>query len=388
MKLRNILAMLALAVLLSACNTAAATEPIATEAVVTEAATEEVTEEPETEAVTEEVTEEQTEAAVEVKAADFWGMETPYTREFSGENIAGSTHSVDYTDGDRAQLRVVKEDEPWLYVYEKRADEIAVIAGGKEQYFRHNLLNGIDDPNQNTQKAERVLLKDPIQVGESWTTDADPNEVKVTIKEVLPKTADHDARVVVEIVDVLTGNSPTLQTYEVGKGLVAEETAFATGSEPHVMAVTGHDVERKATTVRLYYPSNDGEGFVRREISHVFEPNSITRFVLEELWKQVPDAGIAALTENTKINYLYSNADETAYIDLSRDFIDEMNSGSTGETMMLDSIAYTVGDLMSAKRVVLTIDGVPYSGAHVEMQDGDAMSTAYKESDIVNVINE
>ena len=43
---------------------------------------------------------------------------------------------------------------------------------------------------------------------------------------------------------------------------------------------------------------------------------------------------------------------------------------------------------MSAKRVVLTIDGVPYSGAHVEMQDGDAMSTAYKESDIVNVINE
>jgi len=52
-------------------------------------------------------------------------------------------------------------------------------------------------------------------------------------------------------------------------------------------------------------------------------------------------------------------------VDLSGDFIREMNAGTSLESMLLISIANTVGEYFMKSRVILLIDGKQYESGHV-----------------------
>jgi spore germination protein GerM len=58
------------------------------------------------------------------------------------------------------------------------------------------------------------------------------------------------------------------------------------------------------------------------------------------------------------------------YIDLNKAFVTDMNAGSGYESMILTSIANTFGQYYGVNKVVITIDGEPYSSGVILMKQG------------------
>lgn len=381
MKFRNLVILTLSAFLLSACNTAttapateAATEAV-TEAVTeaTEAATEEVTEAPKTEAATEEEG---------VKAADFLSEHPDRMKSFVGDfgEFSSFTTSLEYRKDNRFQYRVDNGGLAVNYLIEKRENSLVALAESPEMYFRQNLVDLDKGLYENWLEEELVYLKDPVVKGESWKTGKD---AQVTILDVVAPEGEHKTRVVLE---VLQFEDKTTVTLEEGFGLV--EQVQESGDRTVTAKFDFFDDGRQAHMVSLFFPDDKGEGYVRKDTMHAFVTNSITRMELEEIWKKVPGNAIPVLSENAKINSLYPNQDGNAYIDLNRAFVDEMNAGSTGESLILDSVAYTVGAMMGGEGVILTIDGEPYSGGHVTFDKGEAMQSHPSQDAHVEIIEE
>lgn len=385
MKLKKIAAFLLAAALLSACTPqTAATEPVATEG-STETVAEPVTEAAVTEASTEEATEQtetQTEStAAEVKAADFWLEDETLVKTFTGAG-KGFSLTTEYTDVNLRQERKFDgETEASNAVYEKRDDSIVMVAEGPEKYFRQNLLNGINDPEQNWLKQEVVILKDPITEGATWMTG---QETEAKIEKIFPAAEGHKVRVVVSYLKQGV-DGRAVSTFEEGLGVVEDVYELPEGTE--TLTMTNAEEGRPASFISLYYPSGNAEGLVRKDTYHVFEPNSITRQELEKLLKDAPASAIPTLRGESVINSLYRNKYGNVYIDLNQAFVDQMG-GSSGESLTLDALAYTVGGLFQGKAVVVTIDNGPYEGGHVTLGAGDTLSATPEEDKIVEVISE
>lgn len=78
------------------------------------------------------------------------------------------------------------------------------------------------------------------------------------------------------------------------------------------------------------------------------------------------------LTNNVKINKLSLNtAEKKVYIDLSNNFVSEMNAGSGLESDILQCITNTLGDYYHVKNVYISLDGKPYSSGHIELSSED-----------------
>ena len=100
-----------------------------------------------------------------------------------------------------------------------------------------------------------------------------------------------------------------------------------------------------------------------------FHTNDVTRKVLEAAYKE--NAPATVFSPNTRINSLYLNDDNMVYLDLSGDFITEMNAGAGYESMLLQCIANTFGNYYNVQKVILTIDNEPYSSGHIFLEKGE-----------------
>ena len=125
-------------------------------------------------------------------------------------------------------------------------------------------------------------------------------------------------------------------------------------------------------SIAFYYPNID-DGKIYYQVKDVgFKTNDLTRKKLEAAYKE--NAPWPVFTPNTKINSLYLNNDGMVYIDLSNDFLTEMNAGAGYEAMMLQSIANTFGNYYGVERVLLTIDNQPYSSGHIVLEQGEYLT--------------
>lgn len=127
--------------------------------------------------------------------------------------------------------------------------------------------------------------------------------------------------------------------------------------------------------IRFFYPNIDDSKLYHLDKEVMFKTNDVSRKTLEEVYKEVlKQTNASVLTENTKINSLYLNKNGMVYIDLSGDFLKEMNAGSGYESMILDSLATTFGYYYGVDKVVLTIDGGNYESGHIALEKGDYIS--------------
>lgn len=65
---------------------------------------------------------------------------------------------------------------------------------------------------------------------------------------------------------------------------------------------------------------------------------------------------------------------DTVTVDLSSDFVKEMNAGTSFESMLLDSVTNTFGNYYLKSKVIITIEGMPYESGHIIMKQGEAFN--------------
>ena len=294
-----------------------------------------------------------------------------YVYQGEGSEYASYDVYVDYTSETRIQQRVNNGGTVLARVVEIADGKVTCVYSQEESYYRENALLKSDG-------RQEVLLMDPIKTGTTWTL-IDGSVCTITGTDVSVETPS-GAYSAVAVETIYSSGGKTVEYYAKGIGLVK---TVSTG-EGYEVSSSLSEIQKDvpfSQTVRFYYPEgNDGKIYYK-DLELSFRTNDVTRTALETAYKQ-PFEGIpgTVLSDNTKINSLYLNDDGMVYIDLSRDFVTEMNAGAGYETQILQCVANTFGSYYGADKVILTIDNSLYESGHIKLNQGEYLTVDTEES--------
>ena len=158
------------------------------------------------------------------------------------------------------------------------------------------------------------------------------------------------------LVTLESDKGKTVNYYAKDVGLVKTVSS----GEGYEVSSTLSSVEKNVPliqTITLFYPNAEAS-IDAVDVQIEFNTNDEPLDVIEKVVKDLSLHEL--LSPNTKINELYFNEEENSvHIDLSEDFIREMNAGASFEAAMLQSLANTLGNYYGVGEVYLTIDGGP-----------------------------
>ena len=285
-----------------------------------------------------------------------------------GNEFAGYDEYVDFLSDSRIQLRRNNGGTEIVSVLEKKDGMLVEIISKAETYYKENFLD--KDPEEN-----KILLKEPLTLDASW--DSEGQTATVTGVDVEVKTG-IGTFTALEVTRVTKGkeSEKRVEYYVRGMGLVK---VIDTGKDYEVSAtltkMEGNAVRKRF--VNFYYPNAQDERIFlyRKEIS--FTTNDIPKILIINAYKELPKEAVPVLTKNTKVNYLYLNQDGRVYLDLTKEFLQEMNAGAGYEGLILQSLANTIGDYYGVSKVMLTIDGKTYESGHIVLEKFEALEVNY-----------
>lgn len=90
--------------------------------------------------------------------------------------------------------------------------------------------------------------------------------------------------------------------------------------------------------------------------------------------KKSPTSDIApAINENISLKSAkLDQPNDVITLDFSSDFIEKQNLGGGAESSTLKAICNTFGDYFNVSKVIITLDGKPYSSGHIVKGEGEA----------------
>jgi len=285
---------------------------------------------------------------------------TKYVYEGEGNEFASLTIFVDYVDENRIQTRTDNGGTETVKVMEINDGQLVQLLSRGETYFRENFT-------KNEFSGGKILLKEPLEEGNSWTFAENSTSTITNIsKKVVTSQGNFDALEVTtegekgKTVDYYVKDIGLVKTVNTGEGYKVSSTLSSIeNNQPFNQSIT------------LYYPNTDGITTNAIDVQVSFNTNDKPKDVIE---KTVKDLSVfELLSTNTKINDLYFNEEEnSAHIDLSKDFVSEMNAGAGFEAMILKSITNTLGKYYGVQNVYITIDDGPYESGHIIIDKGES----------------
>lgn len=286
-----------------------------------------------------------------------------------GNEFAAYDEYVDFMNDTRIQLRMNNGGTEIVRVLEKKDGVLKEIINLPETYYKENFLDKA--PN-----ADRILLMEPIAVGTTWDNQGEKNTITSVDKEIVTPYGTYDAVEVTRETVSDSGSYTNIDYYAEGVGLIKTVNI---GEGYEVSSSLEKVVENAVNkvVVNFYYPNaNDERIFLyRKELS--FTTNDIPRNLLIEAYKDLPKEAAPVLSVSTKVNYLYLNQDGMVYVDLSKEFLTEMNAGAGYEMLILQSLANTFGDYYGASKVMLTVDGKTYESGHILLEKFEPLEVNY-----------
>lgn len=284
---------------------------------------------------------------------------------YEGQGNEFATYDVynEYTSGSIVQQRINNGGTEKIEVLQVKDGKLVKNFSQAETYYRQNFLEMENQPE--------ILLMEPLVVGTTWILDdASVRTITSISADIATPSGNYQA------IEVTTENpndpsEKTVHYYARDVGLVKTVFRYGENKEAEISSSLKEIQENAAMTqtINFYYPNPDEDtiSYLSKKIN--FHTNDVTRKVLEAAYKE--NAPATVFSPNTRINSLYLNDDGMVYLDLSGDFITEMNAGAGYESMMLQCIANTFGNYYNVQKVILTIDNEPYSSGHIFLEKGE-----------------
>lgn len=288
----------------------------------------------------------------------------------SGNEYASKDVYVDFIKGNKIQIRSINAGTTMGQVLQYEDGELKLIFSRGEFYYRDDLTSYQSNVNE-------VILKEPLQKNTSWTlSDGRKRSITGTNVSIDTPSGNYKALEV-----TTTGNNSTVKDYYVvNMGLV--KTVFTSEGSEIVTSLKNSIPNSTITqTIKFYYPK-----ITATDVVIIFKKNTINlktnddiKDIFESNFKKTLINGTHPLmSSNTKINKLYLNYNENVvYVDFSKEFVTEMNAGSSMENGILTSVVNTLGDYFNVKEVRLTVDGKEYSSGHILMKKGENFKVNY-----------
>lgn len=290
----------------------------------------------------------------------------------TGNEFAGYETYVDYVNNDAIQIRTNNGGTISISVYTVKDGALTRVYIEGEAYYRLDRTS--------SRVTDEILLKEPIKVGTSWTLK-DGSERKITAVN-MSVTVPNGTYKAVEV--TTTGDGYIAKSYYAsGIGLI-KDNFLATKNNTYDITSELQSVQQNAAlkqTVRFYYPdfNNDQLVYVSNDIELKTGDNILTKF--QEQFRQAPYSDLKALmSANTAILGIDFNSDtKLVTVNFSSKFISEMNAGSSLESMILDCVADTFGNYFGTNKVMITIEGQPYSSGAILFKSGEYMLADWSE---------
>jgi hypothetical protein len=288
---------------------------------------------------------------------------TKYTYAGEGNEFASYTVFIDYVSNNRIQNRTDNGGTESVNVLEINDEQLTLLFSRGETYFRQNFLNGEYEDG-------KILLKAPLKVGNSWAYDENTRAAITHLaKEVVTTVGSYEA---IEV--TLEGEGgKTVYYYAKDVGLVKTISS----GEGYEVSSTLSSIENKIPliqTITLFYPNIDGS-LDTIDVQIEFNTNDEPIDVIEKVVKDLSVYEI--FSPNTVINELYYDDENSVHIDLSEDFLREMNAGASFEGLILQSLTNTIGDYYGVHEVYITIEGGPYESGHIIIREGEPSIVNY-----------
>ena len=296
----------------------------------------------------------------ELSIEEYYPIEenTKYSYVGKGNEFATYTVYVDYITNNRIQTRTNNGGTESVNVMELKDNQLSLLYSRGETYFRQNFLN-------NEYDGGKILLQGPLKEGTSWNYDENTTATITNIsKEVVTPMGNFKA---IEVT-IEGEQGKTIDYYAEGIGLVK---TIASGEGYEVSSTLSSIEKDKPLTqiITLYYPNIEGS-LETIGVQIEFNTNEEPKDVIEKIVKDLSVYEI--LSPNTKINELYYDEEENSvHIDLTKDFINEMNAGAGMEAMILQSLTNTLGSYYGVHEVYISIDGGPYESGHIIINEGE-----------------
>lgn len=310
------------------------------------------------------------------KISDYYpftaNLKTVY--EGQGNEFASKTEYVDYIKGDKIQIRSDNGGTVSARVLQNLNGELVQLNLKDEIYYKQ-------DMTAETAAQNIVLLKEPLKTGTNWTLpDGSKRSITGTDVSITTPSGDYKA---LEVTTTYADSSVTKDYYVLNKGMVKSVwsqngTEVSSSLKEYVTdaaytsIIRMYNFQVTTTDIQTVYKEIQGSLKTNEEIKDVFQKN----------FRQSLGAGTGTspvISINTVINSLSVKPDESiAYVDFSGQFVSEMNAGTTKETGVLRSVVDTIGKYYGVDKVIITLDGGPYSSGHIYMNPGEYFTTNYQ----------
>lgn len=293
--------------------------------------------------------------------------------DFGDENIY-----VDFINGNRIQIRSVDGGTTLGRVLENKNGQLSILTSREDFYYKDNLI----DTDENKGGRE-VILKEPLEIGTSWNL---PNGNKRTITNVTSNISTPSGNYKALEVTTEGKDYTTKDYYAPNVGLI--KSTFIAGDAKITKSLSKRVEDASfPQNLKLYYPEtmkNDIR-IVSTKIKTVLKTNEDIKDIFQKYFQNPLKNNLASLiSKNTKINDLYLNTEENkVYVDFSKEFIDEMNAGSSKELSIIRSITNSLGNYYNVDKVYISIDGDPYSSGHMSLDKNESFSVDY--DDVVEI---
>ena len=287
-----------------------------------------------------------------------------------GNEYASKNVYVDYIKGDKIQLREDNGGTVAAKVLQVKDGQLVLLNSEGESYQK-------EDITSMEAKTNEVLLKEPLQKGTSWTL-ADGSKRSITGVDVDVTTPSGNYKAL----EVTTEykDSVTKDYYAVGKGLV--KSVF-TSNGTEVSSSLKEFVKDAALTqnIKIYnfQVTQTDIQVIFKEVAVSLKTNEEIKDVFQKYFREPLGSGTGALmSQNTKINKIYKDAaNGKVYVDFSKQFVTEMNAGTTKETGVIRSVTDTLGSYYNVDKVVINLDGGSYESGHILMGKDEPFTTDY-----------
>lgn len=304
-------------------------------------------------------------AEVKLGVSDYF----PFTKDIhkiysgTGNEYAGFETYVEYVRNNLMQLRMDNGGTNSVIVYSIKDGELKTVYSAGEVYYRYDFTSLSGDTE--------ILIKEPIKVGTEWTIkNGDKRSITSIDKGISTPAGNFKA------LEVKTEGSDyiTYDYYAKGSGLV--KRVFS--SKPSGSTVTSQleKIEKNVPyshTVRFYFPQfvKDRIVYIDRDIK--ISTNEDMKFKFQKELKTIPQDTTLSKVLSPNVQVLGIKLDRSSGIvtvNFSSNLVTDMNAGSGYESMLIKCITNTFGKYYQVDKVIITLDGKPYSSGHILLKPG------------------
>lgn len=280
-----------------------------------------------------------------------------------GMEFAEKTVFFEYVDGNKAQIKVINPGTNIITILEKKDGAIKEIFSEGEFYHIEKLLD--IKPS-----IENILLKEPLEIGNSWeTVNGEKREITgIDIEIETPYE-------VFKTIEVTTfkKDSEDRDYYAPGLGLVA--SVYKNNDMEIKSLLKSVKKEGRKIAIEKYYPIDIDSDLVYVNDVIDFYTNANIEEVLEEILKNPPSKELIPLiSPKTKLNSIKLDRNNWKLrVDFSPELITDMNYGGAMESMVLSGIVNTLGRFYDVDGISITIDGRAYESGHFYFKEDEVL---------------